>query len=65
MSEFFTAREKAAEARRETAFRRRVYKRLVAEGRMTPDEAARRLALMTEIEADYVKLVRSTEELPL
>ena len=49
----FTAAEKRAEARREVGYRRRVYARLVETGRMKADHAARGIAVMEAIEADY------------
>ncbi len=49
----YTAEEKAAEAEREVSFREHVYKKQVEQGRMTLKDAARRIAIMGEIAADY------------
>ena len=49
----FTAREKQAEAHREVSYRRRVYARMVADGRMTQQKADRAIAIMEQIAADY------------
>jgi hypothetical protein len=48
-----TDAEKLACARRELAFRRRVYPRFVSEGRMTAVEAEREIAMMAAIVGDY------------
>lgn len=50
-----SASEKAKEARREVFQRQRVYPRLIAQGKLTPTAAARQIALMEEIAADYEK----------
>ena len=47
----FTARELHREASREVGYRRRVYLRMVVEGRMKGDDADRRIAMMEEIAA--------------
>ena len=52
----FTNDEKRKAALRELSQRRHVYPRLVAAGKMTQAEADRQIALMTEIEADYMAL---------
>jgi hypothetical protein len=49
----FSAREKADCAQREVKQRKRVYGRLVGEGRMKGAEADRQIALMEEIAAEY------------
>lgn len=49
----FTAAEKATCAEREVRQRERVYARLVAAGRMSPDEAAKQIDTMAEIAAEY------------
>ncbi|MGY2051917.1 hypothetical protein [Methylobacterium sp. JK268] len=53
MAEPYTAADKLACAEREVRQRRRVYPRLVADGRMRQDEAERQTALMEAIAADY------------
>jgi hypothetical protein len=52
----FTNEEKLAEIRREIAMRRRVYGRRVTANLMTQRTADHGIAIMEEIEADYVKL---------
>lgn len=49
----FTAAEKADEAKKEVSYRRRVYARLVGEGRMKQADADRRISIMEAIEKDY------------
>lgn len=49
----FTEAEKQACLERELAMRRRVYPRLVAQRRMTREQADREIALMKEIVTDY------------
>jgi hypothetical protein len=49
----FTDADKRACALRELKMRRRVYKRWVAEGRMSEAEAEREIALMQAIADDY------------
>ena len=49
----FTAGEKYTEARREVGYRKRVYARLVAEGKMKAENAARQIAIMEAIMQDY------------
>lgn len=49
----FSPREKADEIRRELNLRRSVFTKLVANGSLAPKEAARRIAVMEEILADY------------
>lgn len=51
----FTAAEKRAAAERELKFRRRVYPRWIAAGKMTQKEADRQIALMEAIAADYAE----------
>jgi hypothetical protein len=58
----FTAREKATEARREEGYRRRVYARLVGEGKMKGHDADQRIALMQEIAEDYAALAEAEEK---
>lgn len=55
----FTADQKAGCARREVAQRRKVYPRLVVAGKMSADRAAREIAMMEEITADYDRLAMS------
>jgi hypothetical protein len=54
----YTAAEKASEAEREVAQRRRVYARLVDQGKMTADAMVRKIAIMDEIAADYRALAQ-------
>jgi hypothetical protein len=49
----FSAKQKKAEALRELGYRRKVYTRLVAEGRMKGHDADIRLQIMAEIADDY------------
>lgn len=49
----FSDEEKATEAKREVAMRKRVYPRWVADGRMKQDHADRQIEIMQEIEQDY------------
>ena len=49
MDRKFTARELAAECKRELEYRRYVYKRLVENGRMPPSKAQRQIDLMEEM----------------
>jgi len=53
--------DKLGEVRRELGFRRRVYARQVAIGRMTQDAADRGIAVMEAIAADY-ETKESTDE---
>lgn len=48
-----TAKEKFETAKREVAYRRRVYARLIANGRMTQQKADREIAVMQAIADDY------------
>jgi len=48
-----TREEKLRCAQRELAMRERVYPRLIANGRMTKEEASRELDAMRSIAADY------------
>ena len=50
--------DKAAEARREMLTRERVYPRWIADKKIKADEAARRIAIMTEIATDYDELAK-------
>lgn len=50
-----TYAEKEACARRELAFRRRVYPRLINQGKLTQAEADRQIDIMASIAADYAK----------
>lgn len=52
----FTATEKRKETEKELAFRKRVFPRFVNEGKMTANEAERRLAIMAEIRQDYLDI---------
>lgn len=52
-----TAASKLSAVRRELAYRRRVYPRLVAEGKLREDTADFQLRVMEAIEADYAAQV--------
>lgn len=49
----FTAQDKLEAVERELAFRRRVYQRRVADGKMTQQLASRQIAVFEAIAADY------------
>lgn len=49
----FTAQDKLEAVERELAFRRRVYERRVADGKMTQQLADRQIAVFEAIAADY------------
>jgi hypothetical protein len=49
----FTIDEKLKELDREIMQRHRVYKRLIASGKMHKDTASRQIAILSEIAADY------------
>jgi hypothetical protein len=51
----FTTAEKHREARREVHYRKRVYARMVADGRMKKADADRFIDLMRAIEQDYAE----------
>ena len=53
MNPTYTTKEKLRAAEREVQFRRQVYGRKVAEGRMTKEEADRQIGLMIAIADDY------------
>ena len=53
MNEPITARMKATEAKREVAFRKNVYPRMIAKGTMKFDDATWRIRVMEEIMNDY------------
>ena len=53
--------DKADCAKREVAYRQRVYTRLLAAGKMSEAKAARELALMRAIADDYAKLAEADE----
>jgi len=57
----FSAKQKHAEALRELAQRRRVYSRMVAEGRMKGKDADLRLQVMSEIADDYREQAEADE----
>lgn len=54
-----TAAEKLFEAKREVGYRKRVYARLVAEGKMTKHNADRGISIMEEIAADYAAIIEA------
>jgi len=58
----FTNRQKADEARREVALRRRVYSRRVEEGRMTQADCDRQIAIMADMQADYAAKAEEDEK---
>ena len=49
----YTTEQKLAEVVREIAMRRAVYRPLITSGRMTQDEADRRIGIMLSIAKDY------------
>lgn len=49
----FSAKDKAAAARREASFRRYVYPKRVSDGKMKQEDADRQIAIMDEIAWDY------------
>lgn len=51
-----TFQEKREAVQREIAYRRRVYPRLVAGGKMTQALADKQIALFEEIERDYTEM---------
>lgn len=57
----FSPKDKADEIRRELNLRRAVFTRLVSNGSLPAKEAARRIALMEEILADYRALAEAEE----
>ena len=52
----FSAEQKRRAAESEVVMRKRVYVRLVEDGRMTRELADRKIAVMAEIAADYAEL---------
>jgi hypothetical protein len=56
-----TSKDKLACAERELTFRLRVYDRLVVRGRMTKEQQAREIELISAIVADYRALVAGEE----
>lgn len=62
----FTAADKLACVKRELGYRIRVYKRLVAEGKLSERQAQREIAIMGAIVDDYSEVVkREAPELEL
>ncbi len=57
----FSARDKANCAKREAGFRKRVYPRFVAEGKMSGKVADEQIAMMEEIAVDYGALAERAE----
>ena len=55
----FSNAEKQREAAREVVYRRKVYARMVAEGKMHEVEADRRIAIMSEMADDYFALAEA------
>lgn len=58
MAEAFTASSKLACVERELRYRRRVYERRVADGKMTPNAARQEIAVMESIAEDYRALAQ-------
>ena len=56
MTQNWTNEAKRRCAQREVAMRQRVYKKRVADGSMSQDEAQHEIELMQEIASDYMKL---------
>lgn len=64
----FTWRDKMREAQKEVGYRRFVYPKLVASGKMSQADADRRIAIMDEMAADYGRAAQKqerAESLPL
>lgn len=64
----FSARDLCREAERELGYRRRVYGRLIENGKMTRSHADSKIAMMEQIRADYDAKAIAEErkgELPL
>ena len=59
MDKQFTAEEKAKEAAREAALRKRVYENLVNIGEKTRELANKQIAIMNEIADDYAELAKT------
>lgn len=53
--EHFTAEEKHQEAMREVAWRRQVYPRRITNGSLKRETAAKKIAIMEAIAADYAE----------
>ncbi len=49
----FTREQKLAEIAREIALRRAVFPKWIESGRLKPEDAARRIAILVEIAKDY------------
>jgi hypothetical protein len=54
----FSVEEKLKELDRELMQRHRVYKRLIASGKMTRDTASRQIAILTDIANEYREKVK-------
>jgi hypothetical protein len=54
----FTADQKYHEVLRELALRRKLYPRWIAEGRVSEEEAKKRINIMAEIADDYDEQVK-------
>ncbi len=57
----FTVKQKMMAARNEANHRRWIYKRMVADGKKTQQDADTGIAIMAEIEADYRALYEAEE----
>jgi hypothetical protein len=57
MANAFTSQEKLEAVEQEINYRRRVYERRVAHGKMSPQLAAKQIAIFVEIRDDYKALV--------
>ncbi len=60
----FTLLEKAQAADREVKQRHWVYPKLIARGKLTAPRAAREIAIMSAIAADYHERAKREDELP-
>jgi hypothetical protein len=58
----FSNIEKVRELKLELEHREKVFRRLVADGRMTPEVRDRRMAILREIAADYIRLAALNEQ---
>lgn len=57
----YTYEQKLAAIKRELAYRRRVYERRVASGKMTPELARNQIAIFESIQFDYEQAVRGED----
>lgn len=59
MTDVITAADKLACATRELKYRRRVYERMVSEGKMSAGKAAHEISCMESIVQDYTDAAKS------